>query len=590
MAALYLRHDEPGKADAIARRLLESHPDVAVVQFEAELLASTGKLDQAHSVLDRLSDSRTAGTDQGRAELTRANFAFNYESKDAAGQAKALALFAAATTAGPGNPETWRSRIGAELATGHADGALSTAADGLKALPDDPTLLSVSRHASSVVYADAQPQLRPILLSLLRDPADSAAPATTLEVLSTAAASRQSLPLLATKLRELADQFPRFQPLRMRLISLDEQLGQNDQAVADTAQAVQSLPADEDLIRVQVEVLAKTGRWSEVLAVTSRWRDRFPADARAADLAKADALLHLNQPADALATLQPYANQPGSPDDVQVLPLLARAHLADGQTDSASLMEPLLTQTPAGRAAYMQFAVSALPADDADNWIRRAVAAMPPGGPSERLAASDFYLQLADLNPGDRSTHYLTESLDVLRPYLDNVPSPLPAVLLTAATREERLGNVDAAADLYRRVLTVSPGQLVAANNLAMILARGNHADQAVPLIEAAVKTTPDMSDLYDTQAFVLSRVGHADDALAAIGEALRLDPSRVSFHVRQIALLADDHRTRDAVAALNALDSMQYDSATVPPEIRKQLQDLRNRLAKSAATTRGLM
>ncbi len=592
LATLYLRNNDQGRAEAIFHRLLADHPDAAVIQFGADLLARTGHLPEARQVLDRLSDPRTAGTGNGVAELTRGDFDFRYDSATPEGRDAALGQFAAATTAGPTNFVTWRARVAVELLTGHPDKALAVAAEGLRHVPGDPTLAAVQRQSAEVAYAATQEDLRPMLVPFLRDPLGTSAAAKTLDVVYNARTADQSA-LLATRLRDLADQFPRFWPLHLYLIQLDEKLGRLDDAAAIAARAVQALPEDPEPLRVESALLAKQDSWPEALAVSTRWHDGFPADALPADAAVANALVHLNRPGDALARLQQYADHPGTPAYDQVLPLLARARQAAGQTDSATLMEPLLAKGPAGRLSWMLFAVTSLPPAEAETWIRRAVDAMPSPTSDERVRASEMYVHLADRCTGPEAARFAAAALDVLRPALA-VDHPSTVVLQAAGSRNEGLGDTAAAADLYRRALAVAPDQPVALNNLSMILTHDGHADQAVGLIAAALAAVPDVpqyrtfrASLFDTQAVVLSHVDNRlDDALTSIADALRLDPARVSLHVRRITLLADANRPREAADALHDFDALQLDVGAATAETQAALRDLRRRLSKATATT----
>ncbi len=585
LADLYRRRGDVKRAQAISDRLLAEHPTAVAVQFGAELLAATGRVADGRRLLERLSDPALPGTGNGVAELARGNFALEHDADDA-GHARARARFAAATAAGPTNPVTWRARVAADLLTGHAADAVAAARSGLAALPNDAALLGVVRDADALAYAAARPDLRPLLLPFLHDPAAGSAPSVTLDTLRSADVNHLPLPELAGRLNELTARFPQFVPLYLDLVRLDGQIGRDADAADVAARAAQADPDDAAVPPVRTAVLARLGRWPDVVATADRWREHFPADALAADAAAADALLHLDRPAEAAARVQPYADGPGRD---RVLPVLARARLAGGEADPSAVMEPLLAEGPAGRLAWMRFAAERLPPPRAGNWIRRAVAAMPADAPDEHADAAEAYDRLADRAAGPAAARpWVAAGLDVLRPDLA-VAAPAYRVLWEAASDDERLDDPAAAIALYRRMLAAAPGDINAENNLAMLLARGGQAAEAEPLVDAAVAARPDVADLHDTRAFVLAHAGRPDQALAAEAVAIRLDPARVGFRVRQIGLLVDARRPADATEALRALDAVRFDPAAVDPETRDQLRDLRARLTKGPTTAPGV-
>jgi tetratricopeptide (TPR) repeat protein len=113
------------------------------------------------------------------------------------------------------------------------------------------------------------------------------------------------------------------------------------------------------------------------------------------------------------------------------------------------------------------------------------------------------------------------------------------ALLMHKADLLDLRGDYVGAEALYRRVLQVEPGNVVALNNLAWLLAQGKKSGQAaLPLIDAAVNGLGRRPDLLDTRGLVHLALGQTDAALAdfreAAGDGGAADPAAATrlFHL----------------------------------------------------------
>ena len=102
------------------------------------------------------------------------------------------------------------------------------------------------------------------------------------------------------------------------------------------------------------------------------------------------------------------------------------------------------------------------------------------------------------------------------------------------ASRLEADGNLKDAEMYYRLAVSAQPPktqiQILADNNLAMMLARAKRGSDAKPFIDSAIKLLPETPELYDTRAFVQSTTGGTDPAISDILHAIRLDPAEPRF------------------------------------------------------------
>src|SRR5262249_6101966 len=94
------------------------------------------------------------------------------------------------------------------------------------------------------------------------------------------------------------------------------------------------------------------------------------------------------------------------------------------------------------------------------------------------------------------------------------------------ADLEDLRGRFQAAQKAYEEILTVSPENYFALNNLAWLLAhdRGT-ADQALKLINRAIELAEPHAEFLDTKAVALFNMGRVDEAMAIWQEIVK-DPT----------------------------------------------------------------
>lgn len=90
----------------------------------------------------------------------------------------------------------------------------------------------------------------------------------------------------------------------------------------------------------------------------------------------------------------------------------------------------------------------------------------------------------------------------------------------------ERLGRFAEAVPSFRKALDLNPGQPQVLNYLGYSwVDRGENLDEAVALIEAAVRAAPDQGYIIDSLAWAYYRLGRFADALAPMERASLLEP-----------------------------------------------------------------
>jgi cellulose synthase operon protein C len=125
------------------------------------------------------------------------------------------------------------------------------------------------------------------------------------------------------------------------------------------------------------------------------------------------------------------------------------------------------------------------------------------------------------------------------------------------AERDIVRGDLKKAEERLRRVEKRYPGNVLALNNLAWVVAQQGGTD-AVAFARRAVSISPERPDLLDTLAFTLSASGKHQEALAAQRRAVELAPDAAVFQLglAKVAQAAGDATlARTGIAAVKRLD-----------------------------------
>lgn len=174
---------------------------------------------------------------------------------------------------------------------------------------------------------------------------------------------------------------------------------------------------------------------------------------------------------------------------------------------------------------------------------------------------------------------------ELLRAVVKNNPNDTQS-LYSLAVLLSMTGRSDEAADIYRKLLTIEPENIVAINNLAWILCENQaQPQQALELAQKGLKQSPDYIDLIDTRGMIYFRLGKFQEAVQDFSRCVELYPesspqSAVSrFHlakayagsknnVRAIGYLKDVLNSKEQIGGLTAKEIAEAQS------LLKQLQE----------------
>jgi tetratricopeptide (TPR) repeat protein len=142
----------------------------------------------------------------------------------------------------------------------------------------------------------------------------------------------------------------------------------------------------------------------------------------------------------------------------------------------------------------------------ARHWYLQALERAEAGQAAIRVALGNAQLRLGLLDEA-------AATLDAVLAEEEIVP-----VLVARGHVDEVRGDIEAAVERYRRAIRRDPGNLVAANNLAMALVRlGRNADEALTHARYAHQTLPGNAEIFGTYALALAMAGETEAARPAL-------------------------------------------------------------------------
>ncbi len=134
------------------------------------------------------------------------------------------------------------------------------------------------------------------------------------------------------------------------------------------------------------------------------------------------------------------------------------------------------------------------------------------------------------------------------------------------------LGEESRAINIYEKVLTLSPDNVEALNNLGWLYSSIDPG-RSLEYATKAFKLAPDSSQVLDTYGMSLMAVGTADKALKAINKAIEIEPKNNTFHYHKAYIANKSGSTREALEILKVLMSNEVEFPEKPQAKRLYAQ-----------------
>jgi tetratricopeptide (TPR) repeat protein len=384
---------------------------------------------------------------------------------------------------------------------------------------------------------------------------------------------------IAYRIRGLAEKYPQYFPVQSLAIQTLIGVARSDEAVKIATRAVRTFPNSPEAARLAFVALGRAKQWGEALGFARTWRRRSLNHPVEADLGISEAYMMLEQPREAVKTLEPYVADALKTPDTQAPVLLAyiRALASAGEKDEVEkLIGPLIEKGAVWKQVWIDFAVGYLPESRAVEELKKYSAALKPEALDQLAYQAEKWYELSSRY---NKPEYAQTAAKLYRTLAES-PGATARAILVAAMSAERNALKDDAEALYRRALKLDATLAVAQNNLAMILAeRGGNLKEAADLAEAAVRQQPNVATFHDTLATVQGRAKNYPAAITSARAALAIDVYNIGYRVNLIQLLVDGGFQSEAVLELKEVDRIRLRVEKAPDPVRKQYESLRAKL-----------
>jgi len=574
-AASLARTGQTREADAIIARLSDQRlSDPEAVSLTADYLAARDRLPEALDVIERSTLSPSERTIlAARALSTRGRAGEALERVDAA-----LAETPAASL------HAMRARL--LMAQGRLEPALESVRAGLALEPDSPELgvleATLALRLGESDAASALDRLAKASETGTVDPVIADVIEATREL-----TANEDLGAYVERLEDAMRERPD-SPLIARLLTTAKLQRGDVPGAVDTATALaRVVPESAEAAQLATETLATAGRFDEAAAMARRWAAQS-SDPAAATTALARIELAQGNSGDALARLEPLrerllAEREAHPDRVAAY---VRALAGEGRASEArEILEQLRAADPRWEELYVATSTAlAAPPETVRSWLEEARQSDLEPGAQIRLA--DAWFQLAG-RTGDAADF---ERVIALLDDLEGVERTAGVLLLAVAL--EQTGRHERAEQRYREALALIPGQPVALNNLAYLLARrGGSSEEPVELAQQAVAGAKELGmaasqlgTFHHTLGFALKSVDRDDEAVEAFREGLRYAPAHPSLLLSLAELLTSRGETDEASSLVRRIgdDPAPDTAAGRDPDFSERLEALRVRLGSA--------
>lgn len=549
LARLYLSTGQEQMASDLYRELLEK-PDLPTIIAAASFYLQTGNTEKSLALMDRLDE---LDIEEGTKSVVRGHF--NLSSGDVD-----TALTQYQQAADQGNEAHARTAfvrlISIRLSQNDLNAVVSYAKGAASRLPNEPRFKAIVENENLIrsVFGPntvgfvrrllVDPDQRPIVESALRVES---------KLMSNPPISERNR--LIVELRQLADQNQRLIELQNLLIRRYIAIGKSDEAVAIASRTTQAFPNNEAALVAAADANMAAQRWDSAAAVGNQIADLNPSFKAAADIVSARAALRRGLPNESLRLIAPYIDMAAElPDSYQPVIRMQISSLIAANRKPITLgkLRPIVEASPALRSFVLdqvvrQDEVRYATASDWIGFAKKGVDLTPETAGMWIKSATAWHLTGMTHDSSlarERANDLLTE--------LEALPQGgVQAKLMRGIFAEER-GDLPAAETAYRIVLQEQADNLIALNNLSMVLVKQDRADEALGFAIKAAAAAPKLPIILDTLANAQMAAGELAQAKRTVSRAIEIEPRSAAWH---ITLCKIQLAQRDAPGALQTYD-----------------------------------
>ncbi|MDA8174079.1 MAG: PEP-CTERM system TPR-repeat protein PrsT [Nitrospiraceae bacterium] len=259
----------------------------------------------------------------------------------------------------------------------------------------------------------------------------------------------------------------------------------------------------------------------------------------------------MNRPGDALQMVKQQIAK--SPEDIKLLATLSTIYgIMGSRNEALSAARQIINIRPSDPFGYLQLA-SVQAKYDLDNAIGTLSGPqVPKGGPIEMLLG-ELYFRKKEYSRAENQFKMAESSMPA---------NPEP--VYWQGTVLDAMGRSAEAAAVYRKVLSMSPGNLPAENNLAYYYAdRGRNPALALRLAAQVYKAAANDGNVLDTYGFALLKNGKAAEAMKALERSYALLPANptIAYHLA-LAYSEQGNRAQAVLYLRKCLDMGDFPDA----------------------------
>lgn len=559
------------RAEAVQRfaDVLPAAHDAETLWAAVRFFARLNETQRARELLDRLAE-----VDPAHAAKRRVEFASRWGD-----DGELERVLDEAGERAPGSPWVHLARIQHRWEHNDMEGVATAIQRARGELPEHETFAALERALPLVRSFSEHAGIRILFRGMLDSPEDTEACLDAMQVLAAVERGEAPEESAADELVSLAEA-SRAEPVVAAAAGLLIDMGRL-RAAAELTTSHMRDTASPRLAEIATRAWVALGEPASAMPAAFAWHRRDPNNPRAAAMiVRASAMM--GKPQDRLiarlsAILESLAAQPepGLTD----LREISLALLSDGRDDRVrDTLMPLLDDAGPWRRLWLGLAVEAMSASnsrvDAMAWVGPLLDHAELADPDETTAISDGLRRIAERLDNE---DFAQTRLELLDKALESYPTHLGLLQHRAITLEQ-IGETEQATDAYERVLERDPDNVIALNNLALLLSElGRDLDRARSLIDRAIAQRPRLAALHDTRGEVLSAMDRSDEATAAYETAISLQPQVLKWRVhlaRHLASTEDWQRTRQVLDDIETMAGLRADA--VPGELRNEYLAIR--------------
>jgi len=580
LATLYFQTGQTDKLNAICGQLLQS-AEPGAMGLVAELFAAAGRVSESDAILNRLDTVQTAPDVK---QMILGKCAMRLGEFD-----RAAECYRQATVANPSNKPAWRALVQTELRRLDAPAALASARAAAEKFSDDPGFAAVARSlGDNAPLLPRWPEVATMESALL----DASAPQladeesaihSVCQAIVQGNGNHSTAKQMATSLSGLADDYRQVASLQVLAGRLELATGDADRAAALATRAMQDFPSDPAPAALSARAWTAAGNWNEALQAAFEWRSRAPESRLEADQMIAHSQIQLNDLDDAARQLQPYVSSAEADPDRfgEVLLLVAVIQIKTNHSDQAAdMLRPLLAKSTEARIDWIKLAAGIEPPAQAATWVSEVEPRIPAGAVAERLELAEEWQSLAERsNTEDYQQKAKEETEQFARQCAARASA---AQLLVLGSLQEKQGDADGARTSYLAALQLDPNSLIGQNNLAMLLAKSRHLDEALIYAKKASQVdSPYQADCQETLAYVQDRLGQQDDAIKTLVSALKISPNHIPSLIELTGIYASVGQMNQARTVFQELEQLAPDPDFLTPELQAKFALLRQKFSQ---------